>query len=284
MQEFNAILNALLAGTHLQREQMSAAMAAIMENRMEPVQLAAFLIALRMHGESAEELTAAALTLRRFAVPVSSRVSRLVDTCGTGGDRLGTFNISTAAAIVAAAAGVRIAKHGNRAVSSSSGSADFLQAAGVDLTLDAVQVARCIEQVGIGFLFAPQFHPAMRFAAPVRRALGVRTIFNLLGPLTNPLAAEMQLTGVYDARWLEPMAQAARALGVRRAMMVHGEDGMDEISVHAADAGRRTRSRWQIAFLAYSPAGFWRAAECFLVTRCHRRGGKSCPGHTRFAW
>lgn len=233
MEGFNTILNALLAGNHLGRAQMSAVLSAMMEGRLSAVQLTAFLIALRMNGENADELTAAALTVRRFAAPVSSRVFRLVDTCGTGGDGLDTFNISTAAAIVAAAAGVRIAKHGNRAVSSNSGSADFLQAAGVDLTLDGEQVVSCIEQVGIGFLFAPQFHGAMKFAAPVRRELGVRTMFNLLGPLTNPLAAQIQLIGVYDAQWLERMAHAARALGVRRAMVVHGEDGMDEISIHA---------------------------------------------------
>ncbi len=233
MTKFSAVLEAVLAGDNLDQVQMSALMSAVMEDRLSAAQLAAFLIALRMKGETADELTAAAMTVRRFAAPISSCVSDLVDTCGTGGDGLGTFNISTAAAIVAAAAGVHIAKHGNRSVSSNSGSADFLQAIGVDLTLNADQVASCIERVGIGFLFAPQFHSAMKFAAPVRKEIGVRTLFNLLGPLTNPLGAKIQLIGVYDIQWLQRIAQAAQRLGVRRAMVVHGEDGMDEISINA---------------------------------------------------
>jgi anthranilate phosphoribosyltransferase len=185
-----------------------------------------------MKGERVEEITGAARAMRRFATRVA--VAReVVDTCGTGGDRSGTFNISTAAALLAAGAGVRVAKHGNRAMSGAVGGADVLEALGVKIDLDAERVAGCLEEVGIGFLFAPIFHPAMRHAAAPRRELGVRTLFNLLGPLSNPAGAKAQLLGVFAARWVEPLAHALGRLGSQRAMVVHGEDGLDEISVAA---------------------------------------------------
>jgi anthranilate phosphoribosyltransferase len=183
-----------------------------------------------MKGERVQEITGAARAMRRYATRVATPVP-VVDTCGTGGDKRGTFNISTAAALVAAGAGVRVAKHGNRAMSGAVGGADVLEALGVAIELDAARVAGCLEEVGIGFLFAQAFHPAMRHAAAPRREIGVRTMFNLLGPLSNPAGARAQLLGVFAAAWVEPLALALERLGCERAMVVHGEDGLDEISI-----------------------------------------------------
>lgn len=206
-------------------------MDAILDGEASVAQIAAFVVALRMKGESAGEIAAAARALRKHCEPVRPKVDGpLLDTCGTGGDGLNTFNISTAAAIVAAACGVAVAKHGNRAVSSNAGSADVLEALGVRIDLSPERVLRCIEEVGIGFLFAPSHHAAMRHAAPVRRELGIRTLFNLLGPLANPASATHQLVGVYDPARVEQLAEALRALGLTAAWVVHGQGGLDEVS------------------------------------------------------
>lgn len=231
--KFKEWLEKLLAGEDLDSATMGELMRAVMSGRLSDAQIAALLIALRQKGETPSEIAAAAGIMREYAEVVDTGVCGLVDTCGTGGDNASTFNISTAAAVVAAAAGVKIAKHGNRSVSGKSGSADFLEAAGVRVDLDAGRVAQCIREIGIGFLFAPKFHQAMKHVAGPRKDIGVRTIFNLLGPLSNPAAAEIQLIGVFSSEWLVPFADAAARLGITRAMVVHSEDGLDEISIHA---------------------------------------------------
>lgn len=217
----------------LNSAEMTAVMHAIMSGAATPAQIGAFLIGLRMKGETVEEISAAAQVMRELATRVAVRGAHVVDTCGTGGDGAHTFNISTAAALVAAAAGAKVAKHGNRSVSSKSGSADVLEAAGVNLELTPAQVAQCIETVGVGFLFAPKHHGAMKHAVGPRREMGVRTIFNVLGPLTNPAGAAHQVLGVYDAAWLTPLAEVLQRLGSHHVLVVHAEDGLDEISIGA---------------------------------------------------
>ncbi len=214
----------------LTEAEAEAAMTEIMRGEATPAQIGGFLTALRMKGETVAEVTGCARAMRRSATPVRPRCDGLVDTAGTGGDRSGTFNISTTAAFVVAGHGTPVAKHGNRSVSSRCGSADLLQALGVNLNLNAEQVAACIDEVGIGFLFAPVFHPAMKHAIGPRRELGMRTIFNLLGPLTNPAGARAQLIGVYDASLTEPLAHALAQMGTAAAYIVHGADGIDELS------------------------------------------------------
>ena len=215
----------------LSEADMHDVMRLIMTGEATPAQIGGFLIGLRMKGETVDEITAAARVMRELATPVPVKGEHLVDTCGTGGDGASTFNISTASAIVTAAAGARVAKHGNRSVSSSCGSADVLEAAGVNLDLDADQVARCVEQIGVGFLFAPRHHSAMKHAIGPRKEMGVRTLFNLLGPLTNPAGAPNQVLGVFNAFWLNPLAQVLGKLGSRHVMVVHADDGLDEISI-----------------------------------------------------
>jgi anthranilate phosphoribosyltransferase len=206
-------------------------MDAIFGGEASGAQIAAFVVALRMKGESADEIAAAARALRKHCQTIDPEVDGpLLDTCGTGGDGLHTFNISTAAAVVAAACGVAVAKHGNRAVSSKAGSADVLEALGVRIDLTPERVRQCIEQVGIGFLFAPSHHAAMRHAAPVRQELGIRTLFNFLGPLSNPASATHQVVGVYDPARCEQLAQALRTLDLTAAWVVHGAGGLDEVS------------------------------------------------------
>ena len=203
----------------------------IMAGEATPSQLAAFLTSLRMKGETVDEITALAIVMRENAVRINPHVNgRIVDTCGTGGDRLKTFNVSTAAALVAAGAGVPIAKHGNRSVTSKCGSADVLEAVGVNLNVPPSRVQKSIEQVGIGFMFAPAFHPAMKNAIVPRREIGIRTVFNILGPLTNPANANAQVLGVYDPGLVEPMAKVLDKLGIEEAIVAHGIDGLDEIS------------------------------------------------------
>ncbi|HUS24697.1 MAG TPA: anthranilate phosphoribosyltransferase, partial [Candidatus Binatia bacterium] len=229
-----AALQQLLEGRDLSRDAMREAMRGLMTGAATPAQIGGFLVALRMKGETVDELAAAAEVMRELAtrVPVAESLRpTLVDTCGTGGDAGGLFNVSTAAAFVVAAAGGHVAKHGNRAVSGKSGSADVLEAAGVKLELSPAAVARCIAEVGVGFMFAPSFHGAMKHAIGPRRELGVRTVFNLLGPLTNPAGAPNQVLGVFDARWLEPLAHVLHALGSRHVLVVHSDDGLDEISI-----------------------------------------------------
>jgi anthranilate phosphoribosyltransferase len=218
---------------NLEPEQMQQVMRSIMTGACTPAQIAGFLIGLRMKGETVDEITAAAQIMRALSTRVQVTSEYLVDTCGTGGDGANTFNISTAAAFVAAAAGARVAKHGNRSVSSKSGSADVLEAAGIRLELTSEQVALCINQIGIGFMFAPLHHEAMKHAIGTRRELGVRTIFNLLGPLTNPAGAPNQVLGVFSKDWLETLAQVQKNLGASHVMVVHAEDGLDEISIAA---------------------------------------------------
>ncbi len=225
----------LTARRDLPEAEMEAVVRAIMDGEATPAQIAGLLVALRMKGERVDEIVGAARAMRQHAMPVT--VARaVVDTCGTGGDMRHTFNISTAAALIAAGAGLAVAKHGNRAMSGSVGGADVLEALGVRIDLDAAHVAACIDAVGIGFLFAQAFHPAMRHVAPVRRELGVRTLFNLLGPLTNPAGAQRQLLGVFARQWVEPLAQALGRLGSQCALVVHGEDGLDELSLTGPSA------------------------------------------------
>jgi anthranilate phosphoribosyltransferase len=224
-------IHAVTERRDLTSEEMIEVMHLIMGGDATQAQIGAFLIGLRMKGETVEEIAAAATVMRELALRVRVDVSHLVDTCGTGGDAAGTFNISTASAFVAAAAGARVAKHGNRSVSSKSGSADVLEAAGVKLDINAEQAARCIEAVGLGFLFAPTHHGAMRHAIGPRREMGVRTIFNLLGPLTNPASAPNQVIGVFASEWVGKLAQVMQRLGSHHVLVVNAEDGMDEISI-----------------------------------------------------
>ena len=212
---------------------MEAVMRLIMTGQATPAQIGGFLVGLRMKGETVDEITAAATVMRELATHVDVAGPHLVDTCGTGGDGASTFNISTASAIVTAAAGGRVAKHGNRSVSSSSGSADVLEVAGVRLDLSPEQVAACIDRVGVGFLFAPQHHSAMKHAIGPRKEMRVRTVFNLLGPLTNPAGAPNQVLGVFSPRWVEPLAQVLMRLGSEHVLVVHADDGLDEISIAA---------------------------------------------------
>ncbi len=204
----------------------------VMEGKVTQVQLSAILMGLHVKSESVSEIAAAAQVMREFSTKVDvGDLPFLVDTCGTGGDKAHTFNVSTAAAFVAAAAGAHVAKHGGRAVSSQSGSADVLEMLGVNLDLSAAQVAQCIRQVGVGFMFAPNHHPAMKYAAPVRRELGMRTILNILGPLTNPANAANQVMGVFHSDLVGIQARVLKELGSRHALVVHGEDGLDEITL-----------------------------------------------------
>jgi anthranilate phosphoribosyltransferase len=220
----------VLAGENLTEADAEAVMGQIMAGQATPAQIGGFLIALRVKGETVAEVTGFARAMRHNAVAVRPQRDLLVDTCGTGGDGAGTFNISTTAAFVVAGAGLAVAKHGNRSVSSRCGSADVLQALGVNLDLPPQAVADCIDQVGIGFLFAPRLHPAMRHAIGPRREMGVRTVFNILGPLTNPAGAQVQVLGVYDGALTETMARVLGSLGSQAAFVVHGADGLDELS------------------------------------------------------
>ncbi|MHB1676094.1 MAG: anthranilate phosphoribosyltransferase [Sulfuriferula sp.] len=235
MKQIHYFLNQLIAKRDLEREQMLTLMHAIMNGELSPVLIAGVLIALRCKGETVVELAAAAEVMRSLSIKVPlTQTARLVDTCGTGGDGTHTFNISTAAALTAAAAGACVAKHGGRSVSSTSGSADVLEALGVKVSLNAAQVALCVDEIGIGFMFAPNHHSAMKHAAPARRELGVRTLFNLLGPLTNPANAQNQVVGVYAQSLTAKLAQVLQSLGSRHVMVVHGADGMDELSLSGA--------------------------------------------------
>jgi len=220
----------LLDGHDLSREEARAVMGSIMTGEATPAQIAGFLIALRAKGETADEIAGCAESMREHVLPVRAKREDLVDTAGTGGDGAKTINISTAAALVAAAAGAGVAKHGNRAVSSASGSADVLEALGFNLELAPERVALSIDELGFGFLFAPTHHPAMRHAAPVRRELGARTVFNVLGPLTNPAGARAQVVGVYAPELVRTIAEVLAQLGASRAFVVHGAGGIDELS------------------------------------------------------
>ena len=231
MMDMPAAIRAVTEGHDLSTGEMTDVMRTIMSGQATPAQIGGFLIGLRMKGETVDEIAAAVQVMRELAAHVEVDKTHLVDTCGTGGDAASTFNISTASAFVVAAAGGKVAKHGNRSVSSRSGSADVLEAAGVRIDLSPEQVAECVSRVGVGFMFAPMHHGAMKHAIGPRREMGVRTLFNILGPMTNPAGAPHQVIGVFSRTWLEPIAQVLRKLGSRHVLVVHAEDGMDEISV-----------------------------------------------------
>jgi len=216
---------------NLTEDEMVSVMREIMEGEATPAQIAAFITALRMKGETVDEITGAARVMREKALKVKTRASVVVDTCGTGGDESFTFNISTAAAFVAAGAGLTVAKHGNRSISSKSGSADVLKSLGVNIEAEVQRVEECLDNIGIGFLFAPMMHGAMKHAAPVRREIGIRTIFNILGPLTNPAGAQYQVLGVYRSELTEVLANVLKNLGSTRAFVVSGNDGLDEMTL-----------------------------------------------------
>jgi anthranilate phosphoribosyltransferase len=235
----------LLEGQSMSAEQAEVVMNEIMSGSATSAQIAGFVVALRTKGETVDEITGCARAMRQAAVQVNPERTDVVDTCGTGGDGSGTFNISTTAAFVVAGAGLGVAKHGNRSVSSRSGSADVLEALGVNLSLTPERVAQAIDEIGIGFLFAPSFHPAMRHAVGPRRELGVRTVFNILGPLTNPAGAEAQLLGVYDPGLTEVLAQVLQQLGSQAAFVVHGSGRLDELTTTGTN---------QVSYFGVAPA------------------------------
>ncbi|MEM1585989.1 MAG: anthranilate phosphoribosyltransferase [Candidatus Bathyarchaeia archaeon] len=227
----------VVEGVSLSYQEAYEAMKEIMSGKATPAQIAALITALRMKGETVEEISAFASAMREFCIPIKPNVNgRLIDTCGTGGDKIKTFNVSTLAAFVAAGAGVRVAKHGNRSISSRVGSADLLERFGLRLDVGAEVVQKSIEELGIGFIYAPNFNPAMKYAIGPRREIAIRTVFNILGPLTNPANVKAQLLGVFDRVWLEPLAQTLKNLGHEEAMVVHGLDGIDEISISSKTA------------------------------------------------
>ena len=226
-------LNRVVNQLDLNTEEMQDVMREIMTGQCTDAQIGAFLMGLRMKSETIDEIVGAAQIMRELAAPVSINASHLVDTCGTGGDGMNIFNVSTAAAFVVAAAGGQVAKHGNRAVSGKSGSADLLEAAGVFLNLKPEQVARCVEAVGVGFMFAPAHHGAMKYAIGPRRELGLRTIFNMLGPMTNPAGVKHQVLGVFSKALCRPLAEVLQRLGSQHVLVVHAQDGLDEISLAA---------------------------------------------------
>jgi len=230
-ESYSVLLRQLIAGDALQREQAHWAFGQIMDGAWNEAQVAGLLVALAAKGETPAEIAGAAQAMREHVTPIDAGGADVIDTCGTGGTGLSTFNISTAAALVCAGAGAKVAKHGNRTNTRASGSADVLAALGVDLDADAATVARCLAEAGVCFCFAIRCHPAMKYAGPVRKALGVRTIFNVLGPLTNPAGAERQVIGVFDGALTETIAEVLAALGAVHAMVVHADDGLDEISI-----------------------------------------------------
>ena len=245
----------LAAGQDLTRDEMQDVMGLIMHGEATPAQIGAFLTALMIKGESVDEIVGAATMMRSLAARVEPRADRIVDTVGTGGDGAKLFNVSTACALVASAAGAVVAKHGNRAATGTSGSADALEAAGVNIAITPTQVAQCIDAVGIGFMFAPTHHAATRHAIGPRREIGIRTIFNLLGPLTNPAGARFQLVGVFDQRWLQPIAEVFSALGSVHTLVVCSDDGTDEISL-AADTAVVELKDGEISSYRISPVDF----------------------------
>jgi len=232
--DMQAAIKSVTEHKHLCHDDMVAVMRLIMTGEATPSQIGGFLVGLRMKGETIDEIAAAASVMRELATRVDVDGPHLVDTCGTGGDASATFNISTASAFVVAAAGGKVAKHGNRSITSKSGSADVLEAAGVNLELGPEQVARCVNELGVGFMFAPRHHGAMKHAIGPRREMGVRTIFNILGPLTNPAGAPNQVMGVFSDALVEPLANVLKRLGSEHVLVVHSKDGMDEISIGAS--------------------------------------------------
>ncbi len=255
MMDIQTAIKTVISGKNLGKQDMTDVMQQIMTGECTPAQIGGFLVGLRMKGESVEEISAAATVMRELSTRVTVDAKYLVDTCGTGGDASGSFNISTASAIVAAAAGARVAKHGNRSVSSKSGSADVLEAAGVNLEIDPQQVGACIEEIGVGFMFAQKHHSAMRHAIGPRKEMAVRTIFNVLGPLTNPAGAPNQVIGVFGGDLVEPLAHVLKQLGSRHVMVVHAEDGMDEISISTKTSVAELKDG-EISSYSISPGDF----------------------------
>lgn len=253
---FAPTLNQLINGQDLSFAEMQALMRQVMSGELTYAQMAAILVALRIKGESVDEIAAAASVMRELSTKVATLASpHLIDTCGTGGDGIQTFNVSTVSALVAAAAGAKVAKHGGRSVSSSCGSADVLEALGVNVNLTPAQVASAVEEIGIGFMFAPNHHSAMKHAAPVRRELGVRTLFNLLGPLTNPANAKRQIMGVFSPALTVKLAQVLQQLGSEHVLVVCGADGMDEISF-TGDSHVAELKNGQVSAYTINPAQF----------------------------
>ncbi|MDI6801242.1 MAG: anthranilate phosphoribosyltransferase [Thermodesulfovibrionales bacterium] len=258
-------INLVIQNIDLSELEMAECMTEIMEGKATDAQIGAFLTALRIKGETVEEITGAARIMREKATKIKAPEG-VVDTCGTGGDMSGTFNISTTTAIVVAASGIPVAKHGNRSVSSQSGSADVLEALGVKIDLPPEKVERCLFETNFGFLFAPLFHPAMKFAIGPRREMGIRTVFNILGPLTNPANAKRQIVGVFTDKLTEPLASVLGNLGAADAMVVHGEDGLDEITI--CDGTRVSRCRGgkvETFYIAPEDFGFNRT-DCKDIT------------------
>ena len=253
---YAAMLNKLVAREDLSHDEMLTLMRAVMTGELTPAQIAGAIVALRCKGETVTELAAAAQVMRELSTKVPlAGVEHLVDTCGTGGDGAHTFNISTAAAFVAAAAGARVAKHGGRSVSSKSGSADVLEALGVNVNMPPDAVARAVKEIGVGFMFAPNHHSAMKHAAPVRRELGVRTLFNLLGPMTNPAGAPNQVLGVFHRDLVRKLAEVLRELGSRHVLVVHAADGLDELSLSGVSFVAELKNG-EISEYAVQPADF----------------------------
>jgi anthranilate phosphoribosyltransferase len=252
---FAPTLDALLDQRELTPAEMAALMEGLLAGACGPAETSALLVALRMKGETAAELASAAAVMRRHCQSLVTDTPGLLDTCGTGGDGSGTFNISTATALVVAGAGVKVVKHGNRAISSASGSADVLAELGVHITPDVAVARRCLAEAGIAFCMAPLYHPALRHVGEVRRRLGVRTMFNCLGPLANPASTRRQLLGVGRPEWLDRMAGALAVLGTDHAVLVHSRDGLDEVSLSAPTMARRVRGR-EVTELEWTPADF----------------------------
>ncbi len=249
-------LSHIISGKDLSQQAMQAVMKQIMTGQLADAQIGGFLVGLATKGETVSEIVGAAKVMRQLATPIKLKsMQYLVDTCGTGGDGLGLFNISTAAAFVAAAAGAKVAKHGNRSISSKSGSADVLEIAGTNLNVNPKQVVESIQKIGVGFMFAQTHHSAMRYAIGVRKSLAIRTIFNILGPLTNPAGTPNQVLGVYNKDLLKPIAQALQALGSRHVMVVHSQDGLDEISINAPTDVAELKNN-EIHYYQISPENF----------------------------
>jgi len=248
-------LHKLLNKQNLRIDEMREVMRLIMSGKATDAQIGGFLIALRCKGETIDEIAAAAEVMRELASKVAITGEHVIDTCGTGGDGANTFNISTTCAFVVAAAGGQVAKHGNRSVSSSCGSADVLEAAGVNLNLSAEQVACCVNKIGVGFLFAPKHHGAMKHTINVRKEMGVRTLFNLLGPLSNPAGAPNQLIGVFSKEWVEPLAQVLKKLGSQHVLVVNADDGLDEISIASATMIAELKNR-EVSIYTITPEQF----------------------------
>ena len=232
VKQFKIFLGSLLKGENLSSSEMQSLMTLIMTGELSSIQIASCIVAMQIKGETPDEIAAAAAVMRKHSNKVIVKDTKyLIDTCGTGGDSLQTFNVSTLSAIISAAAGAKVAKHGGRSVSSKCGSADVLEALGVNVNLDHKRLGHLVDAIGIGFMFAPNYHPAMKYVAPVRKELGIRTIFNLLGPLTNPASAARQIVGVYSKELTITFAKVLQKLGSKHVLVVHGEDGMDEISI-----------------------------------------------------